>query len=55
MFVGGLWFSGGAIFTGMTYASAASSIGGGNYYVAIGALVFGAAQFCKGLAQTIAR
>jgi hypothetical protein len=53
MLFGGLWFSGGAIVTGVTYASAANSVGGGHAYVAIGALVFGAAQFCKGLAQSL--
>jgi hypothetical protein len=51
MMVGGLWFSGGALFSIYTFASAEGL--GGRYYVAIGALVVGAAQFCKGLAQSL--
>ena len=53
MLVGGLWFLGGALVTGLSLAAASSRPDGGRYYLAIGALVFGAAQFFKGLAQTI--
>jgi len=49
MLVGGLWCLGGILVTAVTYANASS--GGGRYVVAWGAIVFGAVQFFKGLAN----
>jgi len=48
MVVGGLWCLGGLIVTIGTYAFAS---GGGTYFVAWGAVIFGAIQFFKGLIQ----
>lgn len=45
--VGGLWFLGGISVTVVTYSSASS--GGGTYFVAYGAIIFGAVQFIRGL------
>ena len=53
MMIGGCWFAGGSLFSAINYAAADDDSGGGRYYVAIGAIVFGAAQFFKGLAQTV--
>ena len=51
MIVGGLWCVGGILVTAVTYNMAASSPGGGHYFVAWGAILFGGIQFFKGLAQ----
>jgi len=50
MWVGGLWCVGGAVVTVGTYSFAASG-GGGTYFVAWGAVLFGGYQFLKGLYQ----
>jgi len=47
MFIGGLWCVGGIAVTAITYTAAS---GGGTYFVAWGAIVFGAIQFIRGLA-----
>jgi len=52
MFVGALWCVGGILVTAVTYGLAASLPAGGTYLVAWGAIVFGALQFFRGLAQT---
>lgn len=49
MLYGGLWCVGGTVATVATYAAASS--GGGSYFVAWGAMVFGGIQFVKGLYQ----
>ena len=46
MLVGGLWCLGGIAVTVLTYSAAS---GGGTYFVAWGAIVFGAIQFFRGL------
>lgn len=48
MLFGALWCIGGIVVTAVTY-QAASSSGGGTYFVAYGAIIFGAIQFFKGL------
>jgi hypothetical protein len=53
MVVGGLWCVGGIVVTAVTYSAAASSPTGGRYFVAWGAIVFGAIQFFKGLFQVL--
>lgn len=45
---GGLWFFGGILVTVLTYASASN--GGGTYFVAWGAIIFGGIQFFRGIA-----
>jgi hypothetical protein len=45
--VGGLWFLGGISVTVLTYSAASN--GGGTYFVAYGAIIFGAVQFIRGL------
>src|SRR5579884_2844128 len=51
MLYGALWCIGGIVVTVGTYGAAASS-GGGSYVVAWGAIIFGAVQFFRGLAQS---
>jgi len=53
MVVGALWCLGGLAVTYFSYQSAAS--GGGRYVVTWGAVVFGAVQFFRGLAQSMSR
>ena len=48
MIFGALWCIGGILVTGATYV-AASGPGGGTYFVAWGAIVFGAIRFFSGL------
>jgi hypothetical protein len=50
MLFGALWCIGGIVVTALTYSAAA---GGGRYVVAWGAVVFGAIQFVRGLAQSV--
>jgi hypothetical protein len=50
MLYGALWCIGGIIVTAATYSSAVSS-GGGRYFVAWGAIIFGGIQFLQGLYQ----
>jgi hypothetical protein len=52
MLYGALWCIGGTAVTAATYQAAASSSGGGHYVVAWGAILFGAIQFFRGLAQS---
>lgn len=49
MLFGALWCIGGTVVTIGTYAAA--SDGGGTYVIAWGAIIFGAIQFFRGLAQ----
>lgn len=49
---GVLWLVGGTIVTAVSYGSAASA-GGGRYVIAWGAIVFGALQAIRGLAQAL--
>jgi hypothetical protein len=49
MLYGALWCGGGIIVTVATYSAAS---GGGSYVVAWGAILFGAIQFFKGVANT---
>lgn len=49
MLFGALWCVGGLIVTAVTYSSAS---GGGTYVVAWGAIIFGAIQFFKGVANS---
>ncbi|HEV2176083.1 MAG TPA: hypothetical protein VGW33_02620 [Terriglobia bacterium] len=49
MLRGGLWCVGGIVVTVATYSAAAS--GGGTYFVAWGAILFGGIQFFKGMYQ----
>ena len=51
MVAGALWCVGGIVVTAVTYQMAASNGGGGTYFVAWGAVIFGAIQFFRGLAQ----
>jgi hypothetical protein len=51
MLLGALWCIGGLVVTVATYG-AASGPGGGRYVIAWGAIVFGAAQFVRGLIQS---
>jgi hypothetical protein len=48
MLIGATWCIGGILVTAMTYQTAT---GGGHYIVAWGAILFGAIQFLRGLAQ----
>lgn len=50
MIFGALWCIGGILVTALTYQAASS--GGGSYVVAWGAIVFGAIQFFRGVAQS---
>jgi hypothetical protein len=52
MLYGALWCIGGTAVTAATYQAAATSPGGGHYVVAWGAILFGAIQFFRGLAQS---
>ncbi len=54
MLVGAIWCIGGIVVTAATYGAAASSPTGGSYVVAWGAIVFGAVQFFRGVAQSAA-
>jgi hypothetical protein len=47
MIVGGLWFTGGILITGLTYLVARQK--GGIYVVTSGAIIYGAIQFLRGL------
>ena len=49
MLVGGLWFLGGSAVTYFTYAMAE---GGGFFLICWGAMIFGAIQFLRGLANS---
>ena len=49
MLYGALWCTGGIVVTVVTYSTAS---GGGTYFVAWGAIVFGAIQFIRGLMQS---
>jgi hypothetical protein len=49
MLSGALWCIGGIFVTVITYLSAASSPTGGTYFVAWGAIIFGAVRFFQGL------
>jgi len=51
MFFGALWFIGGSAVTAYSYEAAAESPGGGTYFFAWGAILFGGIQFVKGLLQ----
>ncbi len=51
MLFGLLWCIGGSVVTAATYGIAAGSTNGGRYVVAWGAIVFGAIQFLRGVAQ----
>jgi hypothetical protein len=51
MLFGALWCIGGIAVTAITYQAAAGG-GGGSYVVAWGAILFGAIQFFRGLAQS---
>ena len=55
MLHGVLWCAGGIIVTLGTYVAAASSPFGGTYFVAWGAIVFGAVQFFRGRAAAAGR
>jgi hypothetical protein len=50
MLYGALWCIGGIIVTAVTYSAAS---GGGRYFVAWGAIIFGGIQFFKGLANSM--
>jgi hypothetical protein len=50
MFYGAPWCIGGIAVTAVT-DQAASNAGGGTYIIAWGAILFGAVQFLRGLAQ----
>jgi|SRR5208282_2547168 len=45
---GGLWCLAGILITALTYAAASSESGGGTYFVAWGAVVFGGYQALRG-------
>jgi len=47
MTYGAIWCIGGILFTAITYSAASS--GGGVYFIAWGAILFGAIQFFRGL------
>jgi hypothetical protein len=51
MIVGGLFCIGGIAVTYFSYEAAASSPGGGTYFLAWGAIIFGPIHFIKGLIQ----
>lgn len=51
MLFGGLWFVGGSAITLITFAAAANNPGGGRYFLAWGAILFGGIQFVHGLIQ----
>jgi hypothetical protein len=48
MIFGALWFIGGLVFTGASYAAAS---GGGTYVIAYGAVIFGIVQFIRGVLE----
>lgn len=49
--LGAIWCVGGIVVTALTYQMAS---GGGTYFVAWGAILFGGIQFLKGLGQLVA-
>jgi hypothetical protein len=49
MLHGGLWFGGGSLITGVTYAMASAE--GGSYFMTWGAIIFGGFQFLQGAYQ----
>jgi hypothetical protein len=51
MIAGALWCIGGIVVTAVTYQIASSGGGGGTFFVAWGAVIFGAIQFFRGLGQ----
>jgi len=51
MLFGLLWFTGGALVTGVTFANASSKSDGGTFIVAWGAIVTGLIQFVVGFFQ----
>jgi predicted RNA-binding Zn-ribbon protein involved in translation (DUF1610 family) len=55
MILGGLFCVGGILVTAITYSAAASNPTGGRYFVAWGAILFGAIQFFKGLFQMLSK
>jgi hypothetical protein len=54
MLFGALWCVGGTLFTVWSYQSASQGSGGGTYFIAWGAILFGGIQFLKGLGQLVA-
>lgn len=52
MLIGALFCVGGILVTVISYNAAANNAGGGRYVVAWGAVIFGAIQFFRGLAQS---
>ena len=51
---GALWCVGGTLFTALSYQMASEHPGGGTYFIAWGALLFGGIQLLKGLGQLVA-
>ena len=51
MGLGALWFIGGSAVTLFSYEAAAETPGGGHYFLAWGAIIFGGIQFVKGVIQ----
>jgi hypothetical protein len=51
---GALWGIGGTLFTVLSYQMASEHSGGGTYFIAWGAILFGGIQFLKGLGQLVA-
>lgn len=51
---GAIWCIAGIVITAVTFQAASSSHGGGTYFVAYGAIIFGAIQFFKGMLQLAA-
>jgi hypothetical protein len=47
--IGSAWILGGLIITVVTYAVAASSPGGGHYFIAWGAMLYGALRLFRGM------
>jgi len=54
MLFGALWCIGGTLFTMASYQMASEHSGGGTYFIAWGAILFGGIQFLKGLGQLVA-
>jgi hypothetical protein len=50
---GALWCIGGTIFTAASYQMATGGSGGGTYFIAWGAILFGGIQCLKGLGQLV--
>jgi hypothetical protein len=51
---GALWCVGGTLFTVLSYQMASEHPGGGTYFIAWGAILFGGIQLLKGLGQLVA-